>query len=121
MRLEELNQPFRGFVADLVERRFGTDHSRFSAHVAVSDEMFVKAILPGYGSEMNISLFNYVESCLRMFDVYRQIVEQAFGGFKQLRSMRDFGSGYARLTRSVVHRLDREGIWVADLHAQAMT
>jgi SAM-dependent methyltransferase len=82
--------------------------------------MFWQAVMPSYGGRLGLSHWKYVESCLRMFDVYRQLVDGALGGFDRLGPVLDFGSGYGRLTRSLVQRLPRERIWVSDLYGHAI-
>ena len=119
MDLGDLNGAFRQFVADLLVRNHA-DPAKFCTEIAADDEMFFKAVLPGYGYEPNISYFKYVESALRTFEVYRQLVAAHWGGFANVRSVLDFGSGYGRLTRSLVQHLPRESIWVADIYPGAM-
>ncbi len=119
MKLEDLNADYRGFVADLLRRKARDPH-RFCTEISAADEMFNKAILPGYANDPNIALFKYIESALRMFDVYQQIVQKILGGFASLQSTLDFGSGYGRLTRSLVQHVDRQRIWVADIYPNAV-
>ncbi len=117
--LSDLNPHFRRFVADLLVRKHA-EPATFCTEISPGDEMFFKAILPGFGNELNLSYFRYVESALRIFDVYRQLVDAGLGGFANVRSALDFGSGYGRLTRSLVQNLPPERIWVADLYPDAM-
>ena len=119
MDLSDLNPNFQRFVADLLERKH-VESASFCTAISPDDEMFFKAILPGYDHEPNISYFKYVESTLRIFDVYRQLIDGLLGGFANVRSTLDFGSGYGRLTRSLVQHLPRERIWVSDLYPGAM-
>lgn len=115
----DLNAPFRRFVADLL-MRMGAEPATYCGEISPDDEMFFKAILPGFGNQVNMAYFRYIESALRMFDVYRQLVDALCGGFANVRSVLDFGSGYGRITRSLVQRLPRERIWVTDIYAGAM-
>lgn len=117
--LDDLEPHYRRFVEDLLRRR-GQNPATWCARIGARDEMFWQAILPGYGYRIGLSHWKYVESCMRMFDVYRQIVEKILGGFDRLGPVLDFGSGYGRLTRSLVHRLPREKIWVSDLYGHAI-
>lgn len=115
----DLNAPFRRFVADLLVR-MGADPATWCGEISPDDEMFFKAILPGFGNQVNVSYFRYMESALRTFDVYRQLIDAHCGGFANVRSVLDFGSGYGRVTRSLVQRMPRERIWVADIYPGAM-
>lgn len=119
MDLDNLNADFRRFVADVLVRKHANPAS-FCTKISPDDEMFFGAIMPGYGNEPNLSYFKYVESALRTFDVYRQLVDGLLGGFSNVRSVLDFGSGYGRLTRLLVQHLPREKIWVADVYRGAM-
>jgi SAM-dependent methyltransferase len=117
--LSNLSPDYQRFVADLFVRK-RVDLASFCTEISPNDEMFFKAILPGYGNEPNVSYFKYVESALRIFDVYRQLVDGFLGGFAHVGSVLDFGSGYGRLTRSLLQHLPRERIWVSDIYAGAM-
>jgi SAM-dependent methyltransferase len=118
--LSDLNGAFRRFASDLLVR-MRMDPGSYCYEIAPRDEMFFNAIMPGYGNEPNISYFKYIESALRTFDIYRQLIDSYAGGFANIRGVLDFGSGYGRLTRSLVQHLPREKIWVADIYESAMT
>lgn len=120
MQIDDVTPPFKAFVSDLLQRK-ARDPSSFCLSIADADEMFWKAIVPGYGGHRNVSMFKYVESSLRMFDVYSQVVDQALAGFDNVGHVLDFGSGYGRITRSLVQYLPPSRIWVCDLYTHAIS
>jgi SAM-dependent methyltransferase len=116
---EAVSPTYRRFILDNLSH-YGIDPERFCRPLPGADEMFFKALLPNYEHDVDIAAFKFVESTLRFFDTYRQIVEQVFGGFEKLGGVMDFASGYGRLTRLLEQRLPRERIWVSDIYADAM-
>lgn len=118
MRISDLDPPYQAFVRDLLAR-FGFDPDAFHREIAPGDEMFFKGVLPGYPGRPGAAFYRYVESALRTFEVYRQLVRH-LGGFQRLQRVLDFGSGHGRLTRALVHHLEPRRIWVSDLYAEAI-
>lgn len=116
-KLINLNSDFQRFIEDLLLRK---NAKHLFTEISPKDEMFANAILPGYQDELNISFFRYIESALGMFDVYQQLVETYFGDFANVNNVLDFGSGYGRLTRSLVQHLPAKNIWISDLYSDAM-
>ena len=116
-KLSDLNSDFQRFVTDLLLRK---NASHLCTEISTEDEMFVKAIMPSYENELNISYFKYIESVFRMFDVYHQLVEAHFENFSKVVNVLDFGSGYGRLTRSLINHLLAKNIWVSDIYSEAM-
>ena len=84
------------------------------------DEMFFRGVLPGYPDRPGAAFYRYIESSIRTFGIYKQIAE-FMGGFQALSRVFDFGSGYGRLTRALVHRIDPRRIWVCDIYANAVS
>jgi hypothetical protein len=109
---------FGYFVRDLIARK-SFDPANYSLQIGSGDEMFYRAILPGFVNNDGLAFFKYFESALRIFDVYAQVAE-SLGGFSRLGPVLDFGSGWGRLTRSLVHRLPKENIWVSDIYPDAV-
>ena len=118
MRFSDLQPAYQDFLRDLLTR-LDFDPDRFLIDPCADDEMFYRGVLPGYPNRAGAALFRYIESALRTFDVYRQIVDH-IGGFEQLDRVLDFGSGHGRLTRALVHRMDRRRIWVCDIFPSAV-
>lgn len=116
---EALDPRYRRFLEDTLAEA-GIDPVGFCRPLPGADEMFFKAILPNYEHDVSIATFKFVESTVRYFDAYRQIVEQVFGGFDRLGSVMDFASGYGRLTRVLVQKLRREQIWISDIYGAAV-
>ncbi|MFC3069965.1 class I SAM-dependent methyltransferase [Phenylobacterium soli] len=116
---DRLDPAFRGFI-DAQLALYGFDRKAFCRPIAPADEMFFKAILPNYEHDTNIAAFKYVESTVRTFDAYDQVVRQVFGGFGRLESVLDFASGYGRLTRALLQKVPKERIWVSDIYAEAV-
>jgi SAM-dependent methyltransferase len=114
-----LEPAYRGFIDDHLAL-YGLDSGAFCRPIAAADEMFFKAILPNYEHDASIAAFKYVESTLRFFDAYEQVVDQVFGGFDKLQSVLDFASGYGRLTRVLTQKLPKDRIWVSDIYAEAV-
>jgi hypothetical protein len=81
--------------------------------------MFFKGILPGYPDRAGAAFFRFVESSLRSFAVYRQLAEP-LGGLQQLERVLDFGSGWGRLTRALLHHVPPERIWACDIYSDAV-
>jgi hypothetical protein len=118
MQIDDLDPAYRAFVRDLLVRS-GFDPDAFHLGVGPGDEMFFKGILPGYPGRSGAAFFRYVESALRSFAVYRQLVDH-LGGFPALDRVLDFGSGWGRLTRALRHHLPREKIWACDIYPDAI-
>jgi SAM-dependent methyltransferase len=114
-----LDPAYRGFIHEHLTL-YGLNVRAFCRPIAAADEMFFKAILPNYEQDAGIAAFKYVESTLRFFDAYDQVVRQVFGGFERLESVLDFASGYGRLTRVLTQKLPTERIWVSDIYAEAV-
>ncbi len=118
MHIDDLDPAYQAFVRDLLVRS-GFDPDAFHLGLGPGDEMFFKGILPGYPGRAGAAFFRYVESALRSFAVYRQIVDH-LGGFPGLDRVLDFGSGWGRLTRALRHHLPRERIWACDIYPDAI-
>ncbi|HEY9219285.1 MAG TPA: class I SAM-dependent methyltransferase [Phenylobacterium sp.] len=119
LSFEDIDPRYRAFLTDYL-RLYGLDPEPFCRPLPGADEMFFKAILPNYEFDPGIAAFKFTESTLRLLDAYRQIVDQAFGGFDRLGSVLDFASGYGRLTRALTQKLSPEQIWVADIYREAI-
>src|SRR5512135_2001019 len=89
LAFEALDPAYRGFIEEQLAL-YGLDRRAFCRPIAAADEMFFKAILPNYEHDAGIAAFKYVESTLRFFDAYEQVVGQVFGGFDRLTSVLDF-------------------------------
>lgn len=116
---DRLDPAYRGFI-DAHLALYGLDRKAFCRPITAADEMFFKAILPNYEHDTGIAAFKYVESTLRFFDAYEQVVRQVFGGFDRLSSVLDFASGYGRLTRVLTQKLPKDRIWISDIYAEAV-
>lgn len=118
MHIDEQEPAYQAFVRDLVGR-MGFDPAAFHLEIPDQDEPFFASVIPGYPGRPGAAFFRYFLSALRTYDVYRQLAE-ALGGFQALDRVLDFGAGHGRLTRSLVHRLDRHRIWACDIYPQAV-
>lgn len=118
MNLGDVDPAYRTFIEDLLRRR-GFDPARFSLDLSLKDEMFYRAILPGYPKRPGAAFYRYFESALRTHHVYRQLAE-FLGGFEGLKRVLDFGSGYGRLTRTLLPRMRSSRIWAADIYPDAV-
>ena len=118
MHIDDLDPAYQAFVRDLLARS-GFDPNTFHLGVGPGDEMFFKGILPGYPGRSGAAFFRYVESALRSFAVYRQLVD-CLGGFPAIERVLDFGSGWGRLTRALRHHLPRDRIWACDIYSEAI-
>jgi SAM-dependent methyltransferase len=117
MQIANLEPAYQAFVRDLLNRS-GIGAEAASVDVPPGDEMF-NGILAGYPGRPGAAFFRYIESALRSFAVYRQLVDR-LGGFEALDAVLDFGSGYGRLTRMLRQSLPRERIWVSDIYPEAV-
>ncbi|RAK57174.1 hypothetical protein DJ018_04270 [Phenylobacterium deserti] len=119
LSLDAVDPRYRRFLLDSISR-YGLDADRFWAPLPAADEMFFKAILPNFEHDTGIAAFKFTESTLRLFDAYRQIVGQVFGGFDKLGTVLDFASGYGRLTRVLTQKLAPSQVFVSDIYAEAI-
>ena len=117
MRFAELDPPYQVFVRDLLQQ-FNFDPETFHLEIPAGDEMF-NGVLAGYPGRPGGAFHRYFESALRTFHVYEQLADH-LGGFGVLERVLDFGSGHARLTRPLVHRIDPRRIWVCDIYPEAV-
>jgi SAM-dependent methyltransferase len=120
MDFSELDNHFKIFVSDYLKKMVKNPET-FLTRIAPTCEMYHGVILPGYNNEKNISYFKYLESGKRTFDIFRQITDFAFPGFKNLNSVLDFASGHGRLTRFLIQYLPAEIVWVSDVDPVAVT
>ncbi|MBX3484067.1 trans-aconitate 2-methyltransferase [Phenylobacterium sp.] len=118
MQFADLKPAYQGFVRDRL-RRAGFQPETFHLDIPPQDEMFNRGVLPGYPGRPGAAVYRYIESALRTFDVYGRLAE-SIGGFGQIRRALDFGSGYGRLTRALVHRVEPRRIWACDIYAEAV-
>lgn len=114
----DADEPYRSFIKDLL-RQNGFCPDSYCKAIGPKDEMFYKAVLPGYRGNPNLALFHYFTSAVRVFDIYRQLAA-SIGGFSAIGPVLDFGSGWGRLTRSLVHHLDPAKIRVCDVYGDAI-
>lgn len=118
MEFRDVPAPFDRFILDLAARR-GLPPAALGPPIDPRDEMFYRAVLPGYRGDLGRAAFRYFESSLRTFEVYGQLAAH-LGGFERLERVLDFGSGWGRLTRPLSAVMPRERIWAADLYAEAI-
>ena len=119
MDFDQLDETHQLIVGRYLEAHV-KDVGIFHTAICEKDEMFYKAILPGYANNKNISYFKYLESGKRTMDVVRQIVDHVFGGFSGISSVLEFACGYGRFTRFLVEKIPGERIWVSDIYADAV-
>ncbi|CAO3459637.1 hypothetical protein [Azospirillum largimobile] len=119
LRFDHISPVYQSFIDNYL-KIYDLDPKRFCRPLPFKDEMFFKAILPNYENDASIGCYKFVESVLRHFDAYRQIVDGAFGGFSSLGSVMDFASGWGRLTRVLEQKLRPEQIWVSDIYHEAI-
>lgn len=119
LSFDKVAPAYRAFLEDYL-RLYDLDPARFCRPLPRRDEMFFKAILPNYEQDVSIAAFKFVESTMRYYDAYRQVVEGALGGFERLGSVLDFASGWGRLTRVLEQRLRPDQIFVSDIYHDAV-
>lgn len=119
LTLDAVDPRYRRFLLDHIGR-YGLDPDHFWAPLPAADEMFFKAILPNFEHDTGIAAFKFTESTLRLYEAYRQVVEQVFGGFDRLDTVLDFASGYGRLTRVLTQKLAPSQVFVSDIYAEAI-
>lgn len=119
LAFEAIDPRYLAFIGDYL-RRYDLDAARFCRPLPAHDEMFFKAILPNYENDVSIAAFKFVESTLRHYEAYRQVVEGALGGFANLGTVLDFASGWGRLTRVLEQKLERRQIFVGDIYHDAV-
>lgn len=118
MTLDDLPPVYRAFVEDRLGRA-GFDPATFPLTIAEDDEMFVRGMLPGYAGRHGAAFYRYVESAIRLFEVYGGLAAH-LGGFERLSRVLDFGSGHGRLTRTLLQRMPRRKIWACDIYPNAV-
>lgn len=97
------------------DRGYRTD---FFSSIHENDEMYYKAILPGYKSA-DLAARAYIQSGGRMLDVVSQLLELTFGENRNIDFL-EFASGYGRFTRHLVQILASNHIWVSDIYKPAV-
>lgn len=118
MDMNDVDDRYRSFIKDLLQQK-GFSPESYCTVIGPKDEMFYKAILPGYGGSAGLSLFHYITSALRTFDIYQQLAGY-IGGFSAIGPVLDFGSGWGRLTRSLVRHVDPAKVRVCDVYSDAI-
>ncbi|MEE4639002.1 MAG: class I SAM-dependent methyltransferase [Wenzhouxiangella sp.] len=66
-----------------------------------------------------LSVSQYFAVALQQYQTVRQIIDRVFGDQAELRVL-DFACGYGRLLRFLVHSLDPERIWAAEIQPEAV-
>jgi SAM-dependent methyltransferase len=90
----------------------------FFASIHENDEMYYKAILPGYKSA-DLAARAYMQSGGRMLDVVSQLLKFTFADTQHIDFL-EFASGYGRFTRHLVQILESNHIWVSDIYKPAV-
>jgi SAM-dependent methyltransferase len=67
-----------------------------------------------------VAYSDYFTSGLQLLKILEQLVRWKFGSFESVDSLLDFASGYGRLTRFLVQRMEPGRIWVSDIQADAV-
>ena len=104
--IKVLLQPMFGFPPDL------------DLAIHHSDEMF-HYLTALYDGDWDKGLAAYFYSGLQAFTMTDQIVSWRFGGFQSI-EMLDFASGYGRVTRHLIGRIDPENLTVSDIMPEAV-
>lgn len=105
-------------IADFIDCASNDDRS-FNTAISANDEMFHKAIAPGYAA-IEDAYMAYMQSGRRMLDVVRQISFHGFGGLANVRSFLEFACGYGRFTRHLVSHFPASQVVVSDIHHDAV-
>lgn len=66
-----------------------------------------------------LSVSQYFGVALQQYQTVRQIIDCVFGRQQEL-TMLDFACGYGRLLRFLVHSMDRQRIWAAEIQPSAV-
>lgn len=119
LAFDQVAPAYRAFLEDYL-RRYGLDPARFCRPLPRRDEMFFKAILPNYEHDVSIAAFKFVESTMRYYDAWRQVVDGALGGVAKVGTVLDFASGWGRLTRVLEQHLAPSQIFVSDIYHDAV-
>jgi len=90
----------------------------FFASIHENDEMYYKAILPGYKST-DLAARAYIQSGGRTLDVVSQLLQLTFGSRRNIDFL-EFACGYGRFTRHLVQILESNHIWVSDIYKTAV-
>lgn len=69
--------------------------------------------------DAGLAVSQYFAVALQQYQTVRQIIERVFGDRDDLRVL-DFACGYGRLLRFLVHSLDPEQIWAAEIQRGAV-
>lgn len=105
-------------LMDFVESASGSIRPMNTA-ISQSDEMFYKAIVPGYAA-IEDAYMAYLQSGKRMLDVIQQIARHGFGDLKNVRSFLEFACGYGRFTRHLVSHIPGNQVVVSDIYREAV-
>ncbi len=104
--LETLLQPKHGFSETL----------NLSIHAADEMHHHLVDILEG---DEDRALGEYFDVGLKISEITDQIVRWRFGGFSSIK-MLDFASGYGRVTRHYVEKMDRSNLTISDIMPHAV-
>lgn len=113
-----IQEPHRSFFKDFILSNY-SDPGRFNDEIAQDDEMFYKAIVPGYAN-VGDAYLAYMQSGKRMLDALSQLIRFNFGDEFANKSILEFACGYGRFTRHLVMRHPTDRTVVSDIYRGAV-
>ena len=95
------------------------DYAAFGNAIANDDEMYHKAIVPGYANQGD-AYMAYMLSGKRMLDVYTQLVKRAFGDEGEPPRVLEFAGGHGRFTRHLQMACGPNNLVTSDIYRHAV-
>ena len=88
-----------------------------NTNVAKQDLMFINSLMD---HSLNSTYKAYLKTGINARNIIAKASSAAFGNLSNINSILDFASGYGRLTRHLVHDINRNKIWVSDIKQSAI-
>jgi|GEM_PF-239819 len=109
---EEVENNLRKFKA---EYRIS---DKLNTNISKNDVMFHYALF--HDDNLENSYKHYMMNGLNSFNLVNKLIKHKFGNFSSINSFLDFASGYGRLCRFLVLRLEPQKVWVSDIKTKAI-
>lgn len=91
---------------------------KLDTRIAKNDLMFLYSLL--HIGHYDKAYHSYLSAGLNAYRLIDKLVARRKGGWDEVHSFLDFASGYGRLTRFIVLKLQPEQVWVSDIKDQAV-
>ncbi|MEA3496786.1 MAG: class I SAM-dependent methyltransferase [Bacteroidota bacterium] len=91
---------------------------KLNTNISKNDVMFHYSLF--HLENMSNSYYDYLMNGLNAFNLVNKLIEHKFGNISNINSFLDFASGYGRLCRFLVLKLDPKKVWVSDIKTKSI-